>query len=341
MTGTDAVGFTNRPARWSILFAVLVALIIICGAMPLFAADPAVPVVTTDRVFRLAFSEKMFSQVQVEDARAAMKVWLMTVFRERSIPTDPDPIIYGSLKEMLQGSPGKPAEGFGVTADECWQLSREIKIDRLVVGAINGQIAEEYVVIVHWDNGIEDISDLRGRSLTVLENPRMSLAITWLDTYLLQNGLNTADKFFKSATLVNKLSQAVLPVFFRNSDACLVTRRGFQAMCELNPQVGKQLRTLAVSPELVPVVFAFRADLASPFREQMLIEMRRLPETPTGQQILTLLQTERVEEQPMSCLSATFELLTTHQRLCSAVNNPKAKADAPGSGQSKSERRVQ
>lgn len=341
MIGNNTKQLAPKQRRWLTICPVLAVVLFICGAVPLFAADPVVPVVATDRIFRLAFSEKMFSQVQIEDARVAMKVWLMTVFRERSIPTDPDPKIYGSLEEMLKGSPGKPAEGFGLTADECWRLSKEIKIDRLVVGAVNGQIAEEYVVIVHRDSGIEGLPDLRGRSLIALDNPRMSLAITWLDTFLLQNGMHTSDKFFKPITVANKLSQVVLPVFFRNSDACLVTRRGFQTMSELNPQVGKQLRILEASQELVPIVFAFRADYASPFREQMLVEMRRLPETPAGQQILTLLQTERVEEQQMSCLDATFELLSTHQRLCSAVNSPKAKADAPGSGQSKSEKRGQ
>jgi hypothetical protein len=270
-----------------------------------------------------------------------MKVWMMTVFRERSIPTDPDPKIYDNLEEMLRGSQGKPAEGFGITAEECWQLSKEIKIDRLVVGAINGRITEEYVVLVHRDSAIGSLADLRERSLIVLENPRMSLATIWLDTFLLQNGMAATDKFFKSTTLVNKLSQVVLPVFFRNSDACLVTRRGFQTMSELNPQAGRQLHILATSQELVPVVFAFRADYASPFREQMLVEMRRLPETPAGQQILTLLQTERVEEQPMSCLTAAFELLATHQRLCSAVNNAKAKTDRTGLGRNKSSTRQQ
>ncbi len=319
----------------------LAVLLFIYGAMPLFAADPIIPVIATDGVFRLAFSEKMFTQVQVEDARVAMKVWMMTIFRERGIPTDPDPKIYDSLEEMLRGSPGKPAEGFGVTAEECWRLRREIKIDRLVVGAINGRISEEYVVLTHRDSAIGSLADLRERSLIVLENPRMSLAVTWLDTFLLRKGMNKTDKFFKSTTFVNKLSQAVLPVFFRNSDACLVTRRGFQTMSELNPQVGKQLRILEASQELVPIVFAFRADYASPFREQMLVEMKRLPETPTGQQILTLLQTERVEEQPISCLTDTFELLDTHQRLCSDVNNAKAKADAPGLGRNKSSMRHQ
>jgi len=335
MIGTGTAVSARRPGQWpAIRPGLAMMLFFICGPMTLFAADPVDPAASSDKVFRLAFSKKMFSDVKVEDARAAMKVWLMTVFRERSIPTDPDPKIYDNLEDMLRGSLSRPAEGFGVTAEEYRRLKREIRIDRLVVGAINGRITEEYVVLVHRDSGIESLSDLRGRSLIVLENPRTSLAIIWLDTLLLRNGMARTDQYFIRAAPAYKLTQVVLPVFFRNTDACLVTHRGFQTMSELNPQVGKQLRVLAISQELVPTVFAFRADYASPFREQMLVEMGRLPETPAGQQILTLLQTERVEEKPLSCLDATLELLTTHQRLCSEMNS--TGADSPGSGHGRS-----
>jgi hypothetical protein len=42
-----------------------------------------------------------------------------------------------------------------------------------------------------------------------------------------------------------------------------------------------------------------------------------------------------IEDQPMSCMAASFELLDTHQRLCSPTNSARAKTDAPGSGQRK------
>ena len=316
-------------------------MLFIWEAGPLPGADTSDPVGSTDRQFRLAFSTRMFSEVKVDDARAVMKVWMMTVARERGIPIDPEPQIYESLEEMLRGAQGKPVEGFGVTTEECWRLIKAIKVDRLAVGIRAGRISEEYVILVHRDSGIEGIAELGGRSLDVLENPRMSLAIIWLDTLLVQKGMNPTAKFLSLGAPVNKLSQVVLPVFFRKRDACLVTRRGFQTMSELNPQVEKQLRVLATSPELVPTVFAFSSDYASPFREQMLVEMGRRPDSPVGKQILTLMQTEKIEERPMSCLDGTFELLETHQRLCPTASSAKVKTEAPGLGQSKSGTRGQ
>jgi hypothetical protein len=324
MIGAGAKGFAGRSGRWSLICSALLVLLFVCGAIPLIAGDTSDQLGTPHRLVRLAFSSKMFTEVKVEDARAAMKVWMMTVARERRIPLDPEPKVYESLEEMLRGSQGSPVEGFGVTAEECWRLSKEVKLDRLAVGVCNGQITEEYVILVHRDSAIGGLADLRGRSLIILLNPRMSLATVWFDTLLLQKGWNPTAAFCGRVTHASKLSQVVLPVFFRKSDACVVTRRGFETMSELNPQVGKQLRVLAVSPELVPTAFAFRSDYASPFREQMLVEMGRLPDSPAGQQILTLLQTDRIEERPISCLANAFELLDTHQRLRSATNSTKA-----------------
>ena len=125
---------------------------------------------------------------------------------------------------------------------------------------INGRSTEEYVLLVHRDGPIKEIGDLQGRSLVWIDNPRACLAPIWLDTLLAQQGLGPADQFFGKMTPTKKTSQAVLPVFFRQADVCLTMRSGFQTAAELNPQVGRQLRVLATSPELVNQIFCYRPD---------------------------------------------------------------------------------
>jgi hypothetical protein len=112
----------------------------------------------------------------------------------------------------------------------------------------------------------------------------------------------------------------VLPVFFRQSDACVVTRSGFETMVELNPQLGRQLKILARSPEVVPAVFCFRADYAAGFKEDLFAGVRDLHKSAAGQQVLTVFQSDKIEDQPMSCLDSALELLATHQKLCGCAN---------------------
>ena len=79
------------------------------------------------------------------------------------------------------------------------------------------------------------------------QNSRMSLALAWLDIALFNDGCRPVAEFCR-VEQNKKLTKVVLPVFFRQNDACVVTRRGFKTMSELNPQVGQQLRVLASSP---------------------------------------------------------------------------------------------
>lgn len=299
-------------------------LLFIAVRLPVYAETPVGRPGAGNDIFRFAISQKMLSEINVEDTKAAMKVWIQTVAQARHVPIDPEPGVYDNLEEMIQASRDNPVDGFNVTTEECWRLSKAIKLGQVVVGVNNDRIMEEYVILVRRDKGFKSIDNLHGRSLRLLDNPRMSLAMIWLDSHLLRKGLNPAATFCSGVTSAGKLTQTVLPVFFGQSDACLVTRRGFLTMSELNPQVGNQLDVLAASPEVVPTVFVFRADNISPFREQIIAEMGRLAETPAGQQILTLILADRIEERPMSCLDSAFELLSTYQGLISApVRNKK------------------
>jgi phosphonate transport system substrate-binding protein len=289
-------------------------LCLIAAALPVLAADPS-PAGNGDIAFRLGFTSSMFTQVNEGDARAAMKVWIQTVARERKLPVDPQPVVHSTVEALLAASRTNRVDGFGVTTDEYARLAGEVQCDRLAVSLSGGKATDSYVLLVHADGDIKEPRDLENRSLLVLRNPRMSLAMTWLETLLMEQGVKEPRKLFSRIGYSNKGTQVALPVFFRQMDACLMTRRGLSVMAELNPQLGRQLRVLAASPEYVPSCFAFRADFGSPHRELILSEMGRLSETPAGRQILTLTQADRINEFPVSVLDGALELLAQHERL--------------------------
>ncbi|MBI5385419.1 MAG: PhnD/SsuA/transferrin family substrate-binding protein [Verrucomicrobia bacterium] len=278
----------------------------------------------TNQPFRLAFTAGMFTEVNENDARAAMKVWIMTVAKERNIPVDADPHICPTVDGLIQLCRTNPVDGFGLLTPEYARLTNEMGFDRFAAGTQAGSIQEEYVILVRQGRGVERLEQLEGRTLNVLHSPRMSLALIWLDTLLLEARQKRAAEFFGRVSLIPKASKVALPVFFGQIDACLLTRRSLAVMGELNPQIGKQLRVLAHSPAVVPAGFAFRTDYASPFRAQILAEMAQLGESPAGQQILALTQAERLEDHPVSCLNSGLELLAKHQRLCAGINQTAA-----------------
>ena len=314
----DPIGHKQRRDRK--LYTRLVFWLGIGCALAWPGADAAPVVTETNHVFHMAFTSSMFCEVNESDARAALKVWIMTVARERKIAVDPDLRIYATIDELMAACRTNEVDGVGLVTAEYARLKQVMKFDRLGVGDYGGHLmTEEYLLLVRQDSGVERLDQLQGRTINVLNSPRTSLATIWLDTVLLEARLKRATNFFKHINYNNNASLVALPVFFHQIDACLTTRNSFKVMGELNPQLTKQLRVLAASPEVVPSCFAFRADGASSSRQQILSEMARLDETPAGKQILTLVKADRIVEVPVSSMDSSLELLARHERLCGAT----------------------
>ncbi|HTZ21413.1 MAG TPA: PhnD/SsuA/transferrin family substrate-binding protein [Opitutaceae bacterium] len=294
----------------------LIATVALAGAAGSPGAET--PATGTERPFKIAVTASMFTEVNENEARAAMRVWIMTVAKEHGIPVDSELIVYNDAKAALRAAETDRIDAYGATLEEFSLLSAHLAFDRLAIATRMDGFQENYVILVRQDSAWADLADLRGHDLLVLQNPRMSLASVWLDTVLLEKGLGTAAAFFGHIEEQNKPSRVALPVFFRKAAACLTTLKSFLAMQELNPQLGKQLRVLAQSPDLVSSVFVFRTDFHPSYRERLFQEMHRLSESPAGQQILTLLQAQRIDEQPFSGLDSSLALLARHRRLCAA-----------------------
>jgi ABC-type phosphate/phosphonate transport system substrate-binding protein len=272
-----------------------------------------------DATLHVGFSSAMFAEVNENYAKASVKAWGQSVAKERGIPTDPETCILQGTPALLAALRNKSVDVVAVTMIEYAVLSREIHFAPIFVTTAGGQTREQYLVLVNRDNGIERLSDLRGRSLAFHQNARDCLAQPWLDTQLItETGKSTADWLGK-ITQSPKLARVILPVFFHQCDACVVDRTGFETMCELNPQVGKQLKIIAQSPEVVPAVFCFRADYAPAFKEQLFQGIRDLNKTATGQQLLTIFQSEKIEDEPASCLDSALALLARHAKLTGAA----------------------
>lgn len=272
-------------------------------------ADSAVSNAAPGILFRIGFTSSMFSDVNVDDARAAMKVWIQTVGRERNIPIDPEPEIYYDIALARRALAEKRIDGLALTADLFHGLRADIAFELLTVAVNEGIRTEEYLLVVHEDAGVDSLADLRGRSLILFHNPRTCLAVEWTDGLLRAEGLPPASAFFSGIERTGKASHALLPVFFRKVDAALVTRRALKLAGELNPQVPERLRIVATSPPVYPSFFAFRTGSTVVYRDAMLEAIKGMRESPAGRQILLLAQSDQVEAMAVTNLTETMGLI--------------------------------
>lgn len=268
----------------------------------------------------IGFSMTTLGEVNENDAIAAVRVWAQAIAKERDIQADPQPQIFRGTEEIAAALANKRVDCINLSTSEYVALKGLVAQDSVVVGVKSNTFTEEYVLLVHQASGIEKVKDLRGRTLGVLHSSRTSLAAAWLEHLLRGEGVGAADTFFPKIQQGTKIGKVVLPVFFRQMDACLITRSGLEIMIELNPQIGQQIKVLTSSPPVVPVLFCFRADYSSPLQAKLKSEISRWHLSPSGRQILTLFQVDRLEEQSAGCLNSALELLKTPSR---PVNPPK------------------
>ena len=275
----------------------------------------------TNRPFHAGFSSVMLQQFNENDAKAAIKVWVEAFVREGAFQADSSAKVFDNIGEMAAEIQRQDVDGVTMPVKELFEIKDRVKFDRYIFECNNGNIEDDYVLLVHQNSPFVRIEDLQGHPLYILHQHRMSLAVPWLDVLLMEKGLKPASGFFGQMNEANKLTQTVLPVFFRQADACLVTRAGFETMGELNPQVSQQLRVLASSPPLVSTGFFLRSGFPKAEQDKLMNAIVRIHTSVAGQQVLTVFQSERLEERPPSILDGTFVLLERHRQLMNGTNS--------------------
>ena len=270
------------------------------------AADPESDVVYP---LRVAFSSSMFTDVNANDAKASVKAWSqqmaedmdMKLTVETHIEPDPDRL----QAEYAAGN----LECISLTTVEFLGLEGRMKLGPIFLGEQAGSVYQEYLLLVKAESTVKTLMDLRGKSLTVFDNPRTCLALPWLGVALRIAGGDQPETFFGSISHSPKLSQTVLPVFFGQSDACLVTRSGFDTMVELNPQVGRSLREIGSSPEVAAMLVMIRDDVDPKLKANATRALLDAGETPSGRQLLTLFQTTGLRAAPDGCFDSARALV--------------------------------
>lgn len=265
---------------------------------------------------RIAISSDVTGAVNENDAKASMVAWATTVTRGTSLEMERDGVWVVAPAEMAATVRKGQAEALGITVRDYRQVVPYLWNEQIVLDAGVLKDNSVYLLLVHEESGIRSLADMKGRSVVIWSNPRLLLAEEWLAVTLAGAKLGTPAQFLGRMTKTAKVSGgAVLPVFFKQADACLVGAGAFEGMCELNPQLRKKLRVIASSPALVATFLAFHKDFQPTVRSAFIQSVLGLHKSASGQQALTLFQGVRTEAVSVSVLKASLELLQTYDRL--------------------------
>jgi phosphonate transport system substrate-binding protein len=272
----------------------------------LAAADAGAPV-------RLAISESMVVDVNMNDARAAMAMWLKRMMVDLNLVIEFNPRVFDTTEEILRRARSGQLDAVALNVVEYRQIADVLDPSEII--AESGAAGmEQYLLLAKRSSGIQHLGDLRGRRLRTLKNPKMCIADAWLSTILEEGHLGPSGQFFGSATVDTKVSRVVLPVYFGQADACLTSRRGFDTICELNPQVAKDLIAIASSPAMVVTFYIFHKNYHGVNRERFAKVYSGVRSSVSGRQLATLFQFDELTVQDGSCLASALGILDAAER---------------------------
>jgi ABC-type phosphate/phosphonate transport system substrate-binding protein len=298
-------------------------LTIMAGAAAATLAPGFCPAETDKNFLRVAVSTETLAGANINDARAAYRVWMEEVDRQTGhVIAEVVPGVFISSEELIQDVRQGTVQCYGVTALEYARLAALTDPDFLV---LQDYLADgmEYVLLVHNSSPFKTIADLKGAQIVSHTHRDMVLMPAWLGTLLAANNLPQPERFFGSMTPYGKINQVVLPVFFRRADGACLARQSWQTAVDLNPQLGRDLRPLAVSPKIIPIAIGFRRNCNAIGRKNLIDSMLSLSTAIAGQQIAALYQSRRFVLRSASIMNSTLEMVRQYERISAQLAEPR------------------
>lgn len=286
----------------------LVAWIAILGR-----TGPAAP--GEGRVLEVGYSAELLPAVGLDDARAATAVWISHLVENTDIEASTDVRVYTDTEGMLRSLEARETDILIISPLQYLEISDSPLLQAVFIGRLVGNVGKRYVLLVPRDTPSADVAALRGKRLLIHRSGLGEVAPLWLQTYLLRRGMPEPERFFESQEIVERPSQAVLPVLFGQADVCLIALHEYETMCELNPQLRRDLRELDHSPRFARAPICLRPavyeELSDVFDESIL----SLHADPQGQQMLTLFGVDQVVPFEPQHLESLVGLVDEYARL--------------------------
>jgi ABC-type phosphate/phosphonate transport system substrate-binding protein len=231
-----------------------------------------------------AFHRNMLIETDIKDFHAAIEVWVKTVGKNAGLNFESK--LYEDIKPLLEDYKKGKIDVLNIEPHVYLQVEHEINAEPAYSVLIGGKNTRKYLLLVRSDSPANDIRDLKSKSLAVMKTSEIGQI--YLDALFSREKLGNPENYFSNITQKTKYTQAVLAVFFRQADACIVTESVLKTMIELNPQIGKDLKIIAASPEIVQIVGFFRPGLNANIKKDLMRVVTHLQDSAVGRQVLTL-----------------------------------------------------
>ncbi len=269
--------------------------------------------------FNVGISDQLLLDINLADAKATMQILLDKYLEGENINLKSNVTIANNIEALERKLINKEFDVINLLTTEYLKFKNRINLEPLLVQSFNGTGFFSFVLLVRKDSGIRDLNDLRDKDIKIFTNKKReySIPVIWLNYSLIKQKLPKIDNHFSRVTITENANMAVLPVFFNNASACIISSETFKLMNELNPQIGNELEIIKQSPEyLLSVSCSTPNIIESVDYVKMIVESSsNLKKTNSGRQLLAIFKRDKVIPFKKEFLKSIEELVSEHDRL--------------------------
>ena len=291
------------------IIAAIISLLVACAIFPVLCAGAE-----DGSKLRIGFTGSVFQDVSNSDIKAAVSVLIQKVAWKHFGKGESH--FYETLSDMATDLKNRKIEVFATPVEEFMELRKHLPIEPLLITASDNGTETDLLLLVRKDSGIRTFRDLRGRSIVMpTRNPRcLDIYTAWLETQIMGEGNKTIDTFFSSVKETRTAAKAIMPVFFRQADACVATRQVLDLTAELNPQINRELMIISRKGKLAQGIIAVDRRLSEETKEKLRQAFMTLHQTPEGEQLLMLFKVRKLVPFVPAYMKGTDALYAEHSR---------------------------
>jgi phosphonate transport system substrate-binding protein len=290
------------------LFLSVLFTFVICSASDVTAVESNDDSPQVQQVIRMASIYDAMPGVNTEDARMAVEMLMRDIMERRG---NRFRIRLDFLMEFDQAAEKITTDRYDLVVLpglDYLQIEPKVAlVPRLVLSRVN-QPTEPLVLVTRHNETLKSLTKKKMRILMVDVGRFGETAKLWLDTVLLEAGLGPSHQFFSEIRRTQKPSQSILPVFFGQVTACVITESALNVIKELNPQIERRVQILKRSGNLVTLLLC-----ATPWADKKDVDMvvaegLKAIHDPKSRQALTIVQMNRFYPFQPEYMDATRDL---------------------------------
>ena len=118
---------------------------------------------------------------------------------------------------------------------------------------------DRILLLVRASSDIKSVKDLKKKNISLFSflTDELSIPTIWFKTVVSRNNENFKKDYLPYIEKVDKSSKAISNLFFRKIDAAVVPEKEFNISKELNPQIGRQLRIVEASDQILYSIICY------------------------------------------------------------------------------------